>query len=193
MQAELKTGIDAITREEIQSHFGKHLTAAQAESLSSKVLAAVHANIETTSTMDAVPRFITAAATATTPIVEFFTSQPTSPSSTSNIFTGISEFREKLASRSSTLLETLRRDYLTGAKGPAPASGYLNKTKGVYEFVRLTLGIKMHGEVNMNMFHQEPGMEEASIGQNVSLIHEAIRDGKMQGVVATLFSHRSAL
>lgn len=119
--------------------------------------------------MDAAARFAVAAATTTTPIVEFFTSKLISPPS---VFADISKFREQLASRSAELMEKLRVDYLTGAKGPAPASRFLNKTRGVYEFVRVTLGIKMHGEVNMKMFEVEPGMQDISIGQNVSLIHE---------------------
>jgi phenylalanine ammonia-lyase len=185
LQSELKTGIDSITREEIESKFGVHLTPVQVDALSSNILAAMHANLETTTTMDAVARFATAAATSTTPIVEFFTSHSVSADS---IFVRIAEFRDQVASRSVDLLEQLRTEYLSGARGPAPASRFLDKTRGVYEFIRLALGIKMHGEVNQKMFKVDPGMEEISIGQNVSLIHEAIRDGKMQGVVAALFS-----
>lgn len=189
LQSELKTGIDAITHEEIKSQFGVYLTLAQVNVLSSKILMAIHANLETTSTMDAAARFATAASTTTTPIVEFFTSQPISSPS---IFAGIIKFQEKLASRSVQLMENLRMDYLSGGRGPAPASRFLNKTRGVYEFVRVTLGIKMHGEVNMKMFEIEPGMQDVSIGQNVSLIHEAIRDGKMQAIVAALFGQSSS-
>lgn len=183
MQSELATGIDAITHEEIKSKFGDDLTAEQVKTLASKVLAAVHANIDTTSTMDAEPRFKAAAAATTTTIVDFFSENSISSPSA---FAGITTFRAELASRSTALVEKLRTEYLTGAKGPAPASRFLNKTRGVYEFVRLTLGIKMHGEVNLKVF--SPEIQEQSIGQNVSLIHEAIRDGKLQGVVAALFS-----
>ena len=176
----------------------------QYETLSSKVFAAIDSKLESTSTMDAEHRFDVVAAASTTIIVDFFMSQPTAPPS---ILTNIAEFRSQLASRSVQLLETLQAAYLSGAKGPAPADRFLNRTRPIYDFVRVTLGIKMHGEVNRKLFVEEPGMEEQSIGQNVSLIHEvchstsplggsvahvhlvsqAIRDGKMQGIVVSMF------
>jgi len=183
LQSELATGIGKIIREEISSRFGNHLKLAQIDMLSSKICAAVDSKLESTSTMDAEPRFAAAAAASTVPIVDFFTSQPNSPLS---ILTNIAEFRSRLASRSVQLQERLRTEYLSGTRGPAPASRFLNKTRPVYEFIRVTLGIKMHGEVNRKMFMDELGTER-SIGQNVSLIHEAIRDGKMQAIVVGLF------
>lgn len=188
LQSELATGVAQIIREELDSQFGAHLKPTQIDVLSSKVCAEVDSKLENTSTMDAEPRFSAAAAASTIPIVDFFMSQPNAPSS---ILTNITEFRSGLASRSAQLLEKLRAEYLSGAKGPAPASRFLNATRPVYEFVRVSLGIKMHGEVNRNMFAEIHGTEEQTIGQNVSLIHEAIRDGKLQGVVVSLFDKRS--
>ena len=167
MQAELAKGLDIIVLEELTTQFGSHLTPSELTALTSKVVSAVHANIETTSTMDAAPRFVTAAAASTIPLVDFFSSSPSSPPTA---FAGIMSFRTQFAARSTAFVEKLRTEYLTGLRGPAPASPYLNKTKGVYEYIRLGLGIKMHGEVNLNAF--APGIEEQSIGQNVSLIHE---------------------
>ena len=167
MQAELAKGLDTIALEELATQFGSHLTPSELAVLTSKVVSAVHANIETTGTMDAAPRFVTAAAASTIPLVDFFSSSPSSPPTA---FAGIMSFRTQFAARSTALVEKLRTEYLTGLRGPAPASPYLNKTKGVYEYIRLGLGIKMHGEVNLNAF--APGIEEQSIGQNVSLIHE---------------------
>lgn len=42
----------------------------------------------------------------------------------------------------------------------------------MYEFVRITLGIRMHGSENYNRFANGLGIEDVTIGQNVSLIHE---------------------
>ena len=55
----------------------------------------------------------------------------------------------------------------------------------MYEFVRCTLGIKMHGYENLTLF--EDGFGDITVGGNVSVIYESIRDGKMQGVVIGLF------
>ncbi|QRV84145.1 phenylalanine ammonia-lyase [Ceratobasidium sp. AG-Ba] len=99
----------------------------------------------------------------------------------------IPAFRESVAVRSAELYERLRAEYLTGKRGPAPAAELLGNTRPVYEFVRVKLGVKMHGLDNLNRF--EHGWTDLSIGQNVALIYEAIRDGRMQEVVASLWKH----
>jgi len=81
-------------------------------------------------------------------------------------------FRSRVASRAASLLDDLRKNYLSGARGAAPASRYLNKTRPVYEFVRITLGIRMHGSENYSRFANGLGVEEVTVGENVSLIHE---------------------
>ena len=40
----------------------------------------------------------------------------------------------------------------TRLRGNAPAAQYLNKTQPVYEFRRVTLGIRMHGAENLKRF-----------------------------------------
>jgi phenylalanine ammonia-lyase len=57
----------------------------------------------------------------------------------------------------------------------------------IYQFVRITLGVKMHGVENHSTFANGLGLDDVTIGQNISLIQEAIRDGKMQAVVVALF------
>ena len=44
----------------------------------------------------------------------------------------------------------------------------------------------MHGAENLHGFAMGPGVEDGTIGGSIALIHEAIRDGKMQGVVMEL-------
>ena len=102
----------------------------------------------------------------------------------------------------------LRKEFIEGEKGPTPAAPYLGKTRAVYEFVRGTLGVKWHGLENLHMFAAGTGVEDISIGQKIAIIYEvcllpsililvrlltvvfsqAIRDGKMQPVVAGLFA-----
>ena len=80
----------------------------------------------------------------------------------------------KLPSALSLLLDELRRDHLSDSRGKGPASLYLNKTHPVYEFVRVTLGIWMHGFENYHRFSRGLGVEDITVGQpeNISLIHE---------------------
>jgi phenylalanine ammonia-lyase len=73
-------------------------------------------------------------------------------------------------------------------RGPSPASKYLApRTRALYEFVRVTLGVRMHGAGNLrgDVFGMQEGIDggEGSIGDGVSVICEAIRDGRVGRVV----------
>lgn len=185
LQVELQAGIDSIVRTELTTAFGSYLTRAQLDDgLFPAVSNAMDKALETTSTMDCVPRMQAVAAASTTPIVDFLTTNlPSSPLALSAIPT----FRASVSSQASALLQKLRVEYLGGAKGPAPASPYLGKTKPVYEYVRVTLGVHMHGSENLHEFERGAGVEDGTIGGNISLIYEAVRDGKIRDVVAGVF------
>ncbi|KAI0079300.1 phenylalanine ammonia-lyase [Panus rudis PR-1116 ss-1] len=183
LQTEFQRGIDTITRTELSNHFGSVLSQDQLDTLFTSVSRAMDRTLESTSTMDAAPRMHKVAGAGVTPIVEFCSADESLTPALANI----AKFRNTVAEQAANLLVKLREEYLSGAKGPAPAAPYLGRTRPVYEFVRLTLGIKMHGAENMHRFAQGPGVEDVSIGQNISLIHEAIRDGKMQSVVVSIF------
>lgn len=128
---------------------------------------------DATSTMDAAERMHKVAASSTTCLLDFFTGPSYARAeSVSTMLTAIPSFRARVAERLTSLLDELRRDYLSGARGPGPASPFLNKTKPVYEFVRIGLGIKMHGSENYHRFSKGLGVEEQTVGQNVSVIHE---------------------
>lgn len=142
--------------------------------------------LDTTSTMDAVPRMQKVAASSINVLVDLFAAAPFSESAPS--VTTLPTFRSSVASRAASLLDQLRKEYLFGSRGNAPASRFLNKTRPVYEFVRLTLGIKMHGSENYTNFADGAGAQEISIGGSISLIQEAIRDGEMQNIIAGMFS-----
>ncbi|KAG9090623.1 hypothetical protein FRC06_000948 [Ceratobasidium sp. 370] len=172
-QRELAAGVAQIVSEELGRNFTTSLASLQAP-----VFKAVMDSFEATATMDAVPRMRAAAAAASAPLVDLLAGPE---------LTGISAFRESVAGRSAELYGQLRVEYLTGKRGPAPAAELLGNTRPVYEFVRVKLGVKMHGLDNLNQF--EEGWTDLSIGQNVALIYEAIRDGRMQDVVASLWKN----
>lgn len=130
-------------------------------------------SLEKTSTMDSVDQMRAMTASTTTVFVDFFASSEfTDTSLTSSAISDISLFRSQVASRAVNLSDQLRRDYLSGERGPAPAGHYMGKTRLIYEFVRVTLGIRMHGSENYARFVNGLGVEDVSIGQNISLIHE---------------------
>ena len=150
----------------------------------------MHGSFESTSTVDNAARMVKVADSVTSLLFGGLCQKVADlePEIAVKAVSAIPKFRQAVSSRLSSLMNTLRKDYLTGTRGPAPASAYLNKTKPVYEFVRITLGIKMHGVENFNYFENGMGVDDVTVGEKVSIINEAIRDGKMQSVVVKLFS-----
>jgi phenylalanine ammonia-lyase len=173
LQKEFADGLNHIVSEELTVFFGSSMSHSEFNVLASKVRNAMHQTLESTSTMDAPERMHKVAASSSTVLIDFFTgSAPFSATTIASSLSSIPHFRSNVASRATSLLDGLRREYLSGARGAAPASPYLNRTKPVYEFVRISLRIRMHGSENYNRFANGLGVEDVTIGQNVSLIHE---------------------
>jgi phenylalanine ammonia-lyase len=173
LQAELYDGLDTIITEELMTTFGTYLDNPGFQTISSQVKRTMRESLDLTSTMDATDRMNKVAASSTTCIVDFFAGPHfTGTASAGAALTSIPSFRSQVASKANDLLLRLRADYLSGAKGAAPASRYLNKTRPIYEYVRITLGIRMHGSENNTMFANGLGVDDVTIGQNVSLIQE---------------------
>ncbi|KAJ7691192.1 phenylalanine ammonia-lyase [Mycena rosella] len=126
------------------------------------------------------------AASTSTFLLHCFTSPDFNGCAASGL-TAIPAFHSKVAERGAALLQALRGAFLSGERGPSPASIYLGKTRPVYEFIRLKLNIKLHGIENYTGFANGLGVDDVTIGQNISTIYEAIRDGDMQPIVARLF------
>lgn len=188
MQSEFLEGLHKIVSEEMEASFGSFLQDDEKSKLISKVFKTMRETHDATSTMDAQERMQKIAASSTTILLDYITGPAFGNFEAAGpALSGIPAFRSRVASRANVLLDVLRREYLSGERGPAPASRYLNRTRPVYEFVRKELGIRMHGSENYSRFANGLGVDDVTIGQNVSLIHEAIRDGKMQSVIVNLF------
>ncbi|KAL1727333.1 L-Aspartase-like protein [Schizophyllum commune] len=185
LQSEFLDGLRQIVEVELSGSFGSMFQSAELQSVHSSLYATMHKVFEKTSTMDNVDRMHEVAASASTVLLDVFARPQFAGAA--NALSGITTFRTRVADRAATLMDDLRRAYLSGERGPAPAKPYLAKTRSVYEFVRVTLGIRMHGSENYNGFPNGIGTDDITLGQNISLIHEAIRDGKLQDIVASLF------
>lgn len=189
LQKDFYEGLVRIISEEIDTAFSFVLSGEESLEIKKKVSSVMYETFNATSTIDTTERMKKIAGSSSTLLLDYFTaSSDADPAYVSSALCSIPAFRGRTANRLSTLLDTLRRDYLSGAKGPAPASRYLNKSRSVYEFVRLTLGIRMHGSENYHQFKNGLGVDEVTVGQNVSLIHESIRDGKFRPIILGLFS-----
>ncbi|KAK7057113.1 phenylalanine ammonia-lyase [Favolaschia claudopus] len=144
------------------------------------------ASLERTSTMDAADQMREVASSTSSMLLGFFTGLELTTAQTPALST-ISAFQAKIMLQGTNLLNKLRGEFLSGQRGPSPASAYLGKTRPVYDFIRLTLGIKMHGAENYNLFVNGLGVDDVTIGQNISIIYEAIRDGDMQSLLVQVF------
>lgn len=166
LQLDFRRGLTQIVEEEVQSHFGAQLASSDISSIRKQLVASVYKTLDATSSVDAPARMEKVAAASSSALVDHFVTVDASALS------ALPAYREAVARRATFLINELREDYLSGKKGPAPASAYLHKTRPVYEFVRIGLGVRMHGSENQNVFANGLGVEEVTIGQNVSLIHE---------------------
>ncbi|KAG6829971.1 hypothetical protein H0H92_002776 [Tricholoma furcatifolium] len=191
LQKEFYDGFKDIVKEALTEAFGHALSVPEREIMNKDVLHVMRGTLEATSTMDAPERLQKIAASSTTIIISFLHGRSTFSDNFDSLqaaLASISKFRIDVAQKGTDFLNLLRQEYLSGARGPAPASRFLNKTRPVYELVRVTLGIKMHGSENLARFDEGLYVDEQSVGQNVSLIHECIRDGKMQSVIVGLLA-----
>lgn len=192
LEVEFKDGMQRIIREELSIAYSSILNYTELAQITKSVYKVMEGGWESTSTMDAAERMHKIAASASTLLLDFFTKDRSSTvedyAAMGQSLAGIPKFRAAFASKATALLQELRVAYLTGKRGPAPASSYLNKTKPMYEFVRKTLGIKMHGIENLNYFPNGHGVDAQTSGQDISLIHESIRDGRLQPVIVNMFS-----
>ncbi|KAH9922067.1 phenylalanine ammonia-lyase [Fomitopsis serialis] len=182
LQHEFQQGMQKIVEEQLSAFFGSSLSSSHLQTVFGLIWPAIGHALEGTTTMDAVPRMQKVASACSTPIVDFCIANGAAAA-----LSQLTVFRDAVAERSAALLVDLRNAYLSGERGAAPAAQYLGKTRGVYEFIRVALGVRMHGKENLEGFANGPGVTDATLGQNISLIYESIRDGKMQGVVVELF------
>ena len=169
MQAEFEKEFYEIVRTELRANFGSCVSSAEEGPLLKQILNVMLSTLDLTTTMDATDRMIRVAASSDSVIVKHFM-QAKGPGVIA--LSGLPCFNDNVAKRATVLLTDLRDVYLTGTRGAAPARLHLTKTRPVYEFVRMTLGIGMHGLENHREFPDGMDLEDATIGEKVSLIHE---------------------
>ena len=167
MDAEFRLGLATIVEEELHARFGRHLSALEPTSLLQKTISIIYQTLDVTTTMDTAPRMKRVVSSSSSVFLDVFAT-----SADASALAVFPDFCDKVASRATSFIVSLREEYLGGSRGPAPASKMLKRTKPVYEFVRVALGIAMHGKENDELFAHGLGATDVTIGQNVSLIHE---------------------
>ncbi|KAJ7617725.1 L-Aspartase-like protein [Roridomyces roridus] len=184
LQAEHFRGVREIVQEELYDSFP---VAAADAALLAQMYSAMRGTLERTSTMDAEDQMTEVAGASAKLLLKYFTRPEYTGNAAESLY-AIPAFQDRVAQRSAALLQELRGAYLKGERGPAPAGPYLGKTKPVYEFVRLRLNIPIHGIENYTGFKNGLGVDDVTVGQNISSIYEAIRDGDLQSTVVDMFA-----
>ncbi|KAF4620679.1 hypothetical protein D9613_000743 [Agrocybe pediades] len=185
LRTEFFQGLRTILEEELGSSFASFIPKSKEADLLENLFAVMEHAFDKTTIMDSADQMSAVAASTAPILLDHFAASEEADSPTVGTFT---RFRNGIVTKLTALHAKLRDEYLTGARGPAPASALLGKTKAMYNYIRKDLGIKMHGAENHSKFANGIGSDEVSIGQNISKIYEAIRDGKTRAVIISMFA-----
>lgn len=170
LRFDFNAGLKEILAEELSGRFRSSLSVSHVDEglMTSSIYQSMCSTFDKTTTMDCADQMNAMAASGASVLIDHFISV----ASTDSVALGsIAEFRSKLSSRAGALLQGLRKSYLIGERGDAPAAVYMGKTQAVYNFIRTTLGIKMHGADNLDGFTRDLG-ENDTVGQSISVINE---------------------
>jgi phenylalanine ammonia-lyase len=179
MQQTFATDLGLIIDEELSRTFGAHVASGPLGSVARSSAAAA---LVRTINMDAVSRMVEVAGLVGRAVVEAFSTTQDAEVTGAFSIPALERFRTGLAKRAAEQLHEVRSEYLLGRRGDTPALHLLGRTRAMYEFVRVTLGVRMHGVRNLAKFADGAGADERTIGANVSRIYEvsfaAILDGQ---------------
>lgn len=192
MQLSFTEALEAATPEILDKHFS-HFTMSHHtnNSIASTMNAAMKARFDRSTTVDLKERIHDAVQGAVSALFVLFTSEDVrmiGEEKQTPFIEAMKAFSLDLAAEAEAVYMRVREDFLTGKKGRTPASYLLGNTRPVYEFVRLDLGIGMHGLANLRKFEGPEGLGGGTTGQDVSKIYAAIRRGQMHDVVAGMFA-----
>lgn len=132
---------------------------------------AVFDTLDATSSLDADERMKSVGRATSGVVVDFFSSasdiisQPT--------ILDISAATTELSTQMFARLNQLRKEYILGSRGAAPAASHLGRTKLMYEFIRTELKVPMHGRENLDLFADGyAAVGRRTVGYHVSVIFE---------------------
>lgn len=165
----------------LTKHFSSFLSTSALATLAPLVIAALWRRLETTTSVDLVPRWDDAFAHASSLILDALASS----SSSSNPIPAIALWRTTSAAAAVALMRDVRTTFFDGvAQGRAsPTTAYLGHgTRKLYSFVRGTIGVQARrGDVFL-------GKQEQTVGTGVSRIFDSIKSGKMNAVLVDMMA-----
>lgn len=187
----------------MSEHFASYIPdAKQQDSLCAILEPVIRTAFDTTTTRDAQEQMEQVAAACSTPLIEFLVSHACSSSKTTSneagdgqssnspldVLIAISSFRKSFAAHCSAEINTLRTVWLEGQSQARPGASLMvssllaRGTRPMYEFIRTDLAVGMRGSDNLREF--EGGFQEPLVGEDVSVVYESIKDGRMANLLA---------
>lgn len=172
LQKELLSGIKTIVAEELASHFSE-LKADQHANLSGKLFRIMHQAFDKHTVMDSADQMKAVANSIMPAFVEFIGKEKAAGSLTADVsLDTLAQLSSQIADKATVLHHVLRSEFFSGSRGASPAAPHLGRTKAIYTFIREKLGVRMHGGENFRQFENGLGVDDVSIGQNISKIYE---------------------
>ena len=183
-------------KESIVGHMSQHFVAFRMQEqersrIADELSDAILGRLDKNTAMDIKERITSAVEACTTILLQHIPlSSSFRPEQSAALLDAVASFRKNLTNDGLKLHERLREAFLSGKRGPTPASHLLGNTCPLYEFVRKDLGVPMHGLANLYKWEGEGGgaVEGRTTGQNVSAIYKAIRRGHIGVVMCKMFS-----
>ncbi|KAI5841624.1 phenylalanine ammonia-lyase [Tricharina praecox] len=181
--------LETLVKTETASYFKGMIGKKELRKLGVKVFDHVKKRFDETMREDSRARFNDIFYTATSVVMEALSENNPRPSSDPTaVFSSISLWRQNLTHKALALYKEHREEFV--AKD-MPAAQSLGRTRILYEFVRKDLNVPMHrGQDDLPLKHGEQHEREAQVlttGAMITRIYEALRDGRMAGVVMDMF------
>lgn len=167
--AEFNAEVVNILNDEVSTRFTNFASSDVLSAFSTRLRASVATSMQATSTMDVEARMAKITSGLTPLIVKLLSSHP---SQGTDCLTTINDMQSSLAKKLASSYRALQERFLLNPQTPAPASPYLGRTRVMYEFVRVKLGVVMHGRNNYHKFAGEGEAQIPTIGQDVSRIYQ---------------------
>ncbi|PWN32792.1 phenylalanine ammonia-lyase [Meira miltonrushii] len=180
LQLKLAIKLESEIEKSINKYFSTWIDAVNQKQLARQVFVRLNKRMDETSARDLHSRLTDAYMFAGGVLVHYFSSLPSGGGA--DPLRTIMAWRDYSANETWTLYRNMTQQFLDDPKG-CHASPLLGKTSKLYEFIRRTLGVPMHGKENMLEFAGEEGKLTDTIGSYVSVIYHSLRNGDLYSVL----------
>ncbi|KAK0541198.1 hypothetical protein OC835_000290 [Tilletia horrida] len=183
VQAEFNQKLAEQIELSIEKFFSTWINSVDQVALAKKIARRLARRLDETSARDLHSRLTDAYTFAGYELIEYFTSLPSGGGA--DPLRTIMSWRDYSAEQTAVLHNRVTQKYLDDPRG-CHASPMLGRSRAIYQYVRRTLAVPMHGRQNAVEFRGEEGKMGHTIGGYVSVIYASIRNGDLYQVTDEL-------